>query len=94
MTKSNNRSKSQPRVPETDAALIPELLKEQQVSTRWNFSLNTLRYWRSVGEGPPFVKMGRCVRYNVAQLVDYVRRHTCEPMTRATAEEVCQRVAH
>jgi len=94
MTKAVKKSNSQLEIPEADPASIPELLKEQQVSKRWNFSLNTLRYWRAVGEGPPFVKIGRLVRYNVAQLVDYVRRHTSEPTTRATAEEVFQRVAH
>jgi hypothetical protein len=73
---------------------LSELVTERQVSARWNFSLNTLRYWRSVGEGPPFVKIGRSVRYNVPALERYLRRHTCESTTRATAEEVFHRVAH
>lgn len=90
----SKKSKSQPRIPAADPESLPELLKEQQVSSRCNFSLNTLRYWRAVGDGPPFVKIGRAVRYNVAALVDYIRRHTCEPKTRATAEEIAQHVAH
>jgi hypothetical protein len=73
---------------------LTELVTERQVSNRWNISLNTLRYWRSVGEGPPYVKMGRSVRYNVAALERFLRRHTCESKTRATAEEVFQHVAH
>ena len=94
MTNAIKKPQRQHRIPEGDADSLPELLKEQQVSQRWNFSLNTLRYWRSVGEGPPFIKIGRDVRYNVAQLVDFLRRHTCEPKTRATAERIYQRVAH
>ena len=73
---------------------LTELITEQQVSMRWNFKLNTLRYWRAVGEGPPYVKIGRCVRYNVAALEKYLRRNTCESTARATAEEVLQHAAH
>ena len=79
--------------PVSDATSLPELVDEKTVSKRFHFSLNTLRYWRSIGDGPPFVKFGRAVRYNVAQLLDYIRRHTCEPKTRATAEEIAQYVA-
>lgn len=76
------------------ATNLTELVTERQVSERWNVSLNTLRYWRSTGEGPPYVKIGRSVRYNVSALEKYLRRNTCESKTRATAEEVLQRVAH
>ena len=76
------------------ATNLTELVTERQVSERWNVSLNTLRYWRSTGEGPPYVKIGRSVRYNVSALEKYLRRNTCESKTRATAEEALQRVAH
>jgi len=80
--------------PDAGVPTLSELVTEQQVSERWNISLNTLRYWRSVGEGPPYVKIGRSVRYNVPALERYLRRHTCESTTRATAEEAFQYVAH
>ena len=73
---------------------LPELLTEKQVSERWNVSLNTLRFWRSTKDGPPYVKLGRSVRYNVSALEKYLRRNTCESKTRATAEEALQHVAH
>jgi hypothetical protein len=76
------------------ATNLTELVTERQVSERWNVSLNTLRYWRSAGEGPPYVKIGRTVRYNVSALEKYLRRNTCESKMRATAEEALQRVAH
>ncbi len=90
----SGRGRSQAEFSDHPVGSLSELVTERQVSERWNFSLNTLRYWRSVGEGPPYVKIGRSVRYNVAALERYVRRHTCESATRATAEEVFHRVAH
>ena len=74
--------------------VLSELLTEKQVGERWNVSLNTLRFWRSTGDGPRYVKLGRSVRYNVSALEKYLRRNTCESKTRATAEEALQHVAH
>ena len=88
-----NPAKPEVKSIETEPTSLPELVSEKTVSQRFHLSLNTLRYWRAIGEGPPFIKFGRDVRYNVAQLVDYIRRHTCEPRTRATAEEIAQNVA-
>ena len=92
-TKTNNGLPSATAYPDNGAALS-ELLTEKQVSERWNLSLNTLRFWRSTGDGPPYVKLGRSVRYNVSALEKYLRRNTCESKTRATAEEALQHVAH
>lgn len=36
----------------------------------------TLRYWRCVGGGPDFIKMGRSVRYSQAALDDYLERNS------------------
>lgn len=42
----------------------------------------TLEKWRSEGGGPPFVKLGRAVRYRVADLDQFaaerVRAHTAQ----------------
>ncbi len=73
-------------------SLLPKLLTETQVSTMFNISINTLRYWRHCGDGPNYIKMGRLVRYHAAELESYVQRKTCVSKARATAEEY--RVAH
>ncbi len=73
-------------------SLLPKLLTETQVSTIFNISINTLRYWRHCGDGPNYIKMGRLVRYHAAELESYVQRKTCVSKARATAEEY--RVAH
>ena len=82
--KNNNGNKA--------TSVLPELLTETQVSTIFNVSVNTLRYWRHCGDGPNYIKMGRLVRYHADELESYVQRKTCVSKARATAEE--HRVAH
>jgi len=39
------------------------LLNESKVAELLDVKKKTLQRWRFVGEGPPYVKMGGCVRY-------------------------------
>ena len=38
-------------------------LNQIELSRRWNISLRTLERWRSIGEGPAFLKLGGRVLY-------------------------------
>jgi predicted DNA-binding transcriptional regulator AlpA len=40
-------------------------------------SARTLERWRLTGEGPPFRKLGRSVRYAIADLVAFADARTC-----------------
>lgn len=42
---------------------MKKLLTERQVATLLEVSVKTLQGWRLKGGGPPFLKMGRLVRY-------------------------------
>jgi Helix-turn-helix domain len=53
----------------------------------------TLRYWRAVGAGPRYVKMGKTVLYEEAELVDFVKSNTVVPSVRTEAREEANRVA-
>jgi hypothetical protein len=80
------------REPSKDAPLgLPELIDEKQVSERFGISLNTLRSWRSSGDGPDFYKLGTArrspVRYDVAVLAEWLRVHLRVQKARATAED-------
>jgi transposase-like protein len=70
---------------------LPELIDERQVSKRFGISLNTLRSWRSCGDGPDFYKLGTGkrspVRYDIAVLTEWLRVHLRVQKARATAEE-------
>ena len=64
-----------------------QLLDEREVSRRLSVSVNTLRYWRTCGDGPNYVKLGRLVRYHAAALEKFILRNLRVSKARATAEE-------
>jgi predicted DNA-binding transcriptional regulator AlpA len=49
------------------------LLKERDAAKRLGLSVQTLRKWRAKGEGPRHVKLGKAVRYPVAEIDRFVR---------------------
>jgi predicted DNA-binding transcriptional regulator AlpA len=44
-----------------------QLVTQEQLAERWNISPSTLAKARVSGDGPPFLKLGRSVRYDVAE---------------------------
>ena len=58
------------------------LVGEREASEYLSLSARTLQKWRLQGLGPPFVKLGRAVRYDPADLQDFLqvsrRRSTSE----------------
>ena len=60
----------------TQQLMSMQLLTEKQVSTITAVPMGTLRRWRCVGDGPPFIKMGRGpkarVRYDAVDILAYV----------------------
>jgi hypothetical protein len=58
--------------------LSDEPLVNEHAAAHWlGVAAATLRRWRWQGGGPPFVRVGRHVRYAPAVLREYVERHTC-----------------
>lgn len=59
------------------------LLTEQDASERLGLSVRTLQKWRLQGNGPRFLKLGHAVRYDPADLDEYIssarRRSTSDP---------------
>jgi hypothetical protein len=60
----------------TQQLMSMQLLTEQQVSAITAVPMGTLRRWRCVGDGPPFIKMGHGpkarVRYDAVDILAYV----------------------
>jgi hypothetical protein len=56
--------------------LALQLLTEEQVSAITAIPMGTLRRWRCVGDGPPYIKMGNGpkarVRYDALDILAYV----------------------
>jgi hypothetical protein len=70
------------------------LLSTSEAATFLHKPAGTLRYWRAVGIGPCYVKLGKTVLYEESELVDFVKSNTVVPSVRTEAREEANRVAH
>lgn len=52
-----------------------QFLDDRQLAARWKCSPKTLRNQRSRGEGCPFVRLGRLVRYRLSNVMLYEATH-------------------
>jgi hypothetical protein len=69
------------------AADLDAALNENQAAEFLGVSVRTLQAWRVRGGGPPYVKIGRAVRYQRRVLVAFQQTHTVTSTTQATARE-------
>ncbi len=49
-----------------------EFLTEEEVAGWLKISQRTLQAWRQRGGGPPFIKIGRLVRYRASDMVSWL----------------------
>lgn len=63
------------------------LLLENDAAALLSISPRTLQAWRSQNEGPPFVRVGRAIRYCRSALRDWIKERTCAPSTGSNPEE-------
>ncbi len=49
-----------------------ELLSEQEVANLLQVSPRTVQSWRLNGFGPPFIKVGRLVRYQKSEVFQFL----------------------
>ncbi len=54
------------------------LLNERDAAAYLTVGVQTLRNWRSLGDGPPFVHVGRRVGYRLADLERWVEQNCVE----------------
>jgi predicted DNA-binding transcriptional regulator AlpA len=55
------------------------LLNESETAKFLAVSVRTLQAWRTRELGPPFVRLGRAIRYRLKDLIEWVRSKTCLP---------------
>jgi hypothetical protein len=55
-----------------EPARVTVLLDTRTAAARLGLKPQTMERWRWSGDGPPFVKVGRCVRYREAVLEAYI----------------------
>ncbi|WP_200914720.1 helix-turn-helix transcriptional regulator [Bradyrhizobium viridifuturi] len=56
---------------------LDALLREQDAADLLSLSVRTLQSWRIRMAGPPFVQVGRAVRYRRRDLIDWINANTC-----------------
>jgi len=66
---------------------IPELVDTRKAAEILGRSANTLKRWRAEGVGPDYVEIAGRVRYDVAVLVEFIRKNTRTPSVRAMLED-------
>jgi hypothetical protein len=66
---------------------IPTLLSPKETAKILGRPESTLRYWRSMGVGPDWIKLEGRVHYDAEDLVEYIRRGRRTPSVRAYMEE-------
>jgi hypothetical protein len=82
-------------VSETDVfgTLTMNLLTTNEAADFLHKPAGTLRYWRAVGIGPSYAKLGKTVLYEEAELVNFVKSNTVVPSVRTEARKEGNRVA-
>jgi hypothetical protein len=56
--------------------VLPRMLKEKQAAELLEVSKAALRKRRREGRGPQFARLGRCIRYNLRAIEDYLAEHS------------------
>ena len=57
----------------TDDSELTKLLTDKEAGKQYNFSHRTFQKWRSVGGGPPFVRISaRCIRYRPCDIEKWI----------------------
>jgi len=51
------------------------LYSEKEAAEMLNISVKTLQAWRFKGNGPRYYKLGRCVRYKIEDLEDFLNNN-------------------
>jgi predicted DNA-binding transcriptional regulator AlpA len=53
------------------------LLTPKEAAALLKVSISWLAKARMRGDGPPFIKIGRCIRYSQAALQQWIKSHQC-----------------
>ena len=59
--------------------ITPQAVTEHGAAKILKNKVQTLRNWRHLRKGPPYLKYGRNVRYLVGDLLDYMKAHRIDP---------------
>jgi hypothetical protein len=61
-------------------AFIPGHTPERETAEELNVSVRTLRKWRQIGEGPPYVEVGRQIHYRDESRAAWLKGREVRPV--------------
>ena len=73
--------------------IIPGYTPEAETAEELNVSLRTLRKWRQLRVGPPYIKVGRQVHYSDEGRTAWLKANEVQPITRREVQPATQAVA-
>jgi predicted site-specific integrase-resolvase len=82
---------SLPRVNEFATSMLPRLLDEKQAARIMAVSVAALRRWRHEGRGPQFVRLERCVRYDLRTIERFLAQNSSANKKAADSRSAAQR---
>ena len=56
-----------------------KMVNEVKAAEVLNISVQTARNWRCLRKGPPYIKLGRSVRYRIEDLEDFINSRRIDP---------------
>jgi len=65
---------------------INHLIDEREAAKALCCTVSTLRKWRTLGNGPAYIKVGRLVRYSEADLATYLDANRKQPAAAGGAQ--------
>lgn len=80
----------EPHLPKAGA--LERLLLPSEVADLLRLEHKTLEAWRSKGRGPAYVKLGRDVRYRIADVLRFVEDRVCRSTWEAAGKMVSERL--
>jgi predicted site-specific integrase-resolvase len=54
-------------------------LREKETAKTLGVAVQTLRNWRHLRKGPPYIKLGRAIRYRDEDLAAFLEKHRVTP---------------
>jgi hypothetical protein len=60
--------------------VLRDLMSEEEAAAEVGKTVRTLRQWRKRGVGPPYVRIGRTVKYRRPALVEHYRQRVIIPV--------------
>ena len=69
----NSNSNLRDRAPEKPATIIPVVLTPKEAAQRLRLSSSWLAKARMRGDGPPYIQIGRAIRYSEVALIQWMK---------------------